>query len=85
MSSVLTRSLLQKEGLGRLMAKGYEDMYDEMELFAATGTDDLNAVLRLVSCVRLASLRELCLNQIDDDMYGFHLIDDMFAELEGGV
>ncbi len=85
LSSVLTRSLLQRDGLGRLMAKGYEDMYDEMDLFEATRRNDLNAVLRLVSRVRLASLRELCLNQIDDDQYGFHLIDDMFAELEGGV
>ena len=83
LSSVLTRSLLQREGLGRLLAKGYEDMYDEMDLFTATRRDDLEAVLGLVSRIRLASLRELCLNQIDDDMYGFHLIDDMFTELEG--
>jgi len=85
LSSVLTRSLLEKEGLGRLMKYGYEDMYDEVDLFKATRADDLDTVLRLVSRQRLASLRETCLNQIDDDQYGFHIIDDMFAELEGGL
>ena len=60
-------------------------MYDEIELFKAFRADSLSGVLKLVSRNRLASLRELCLNQIDDDMYGFHLIDDMFAELEGGL
>ncbi|KKM76246.1 hypothetical protein LCGC14_1382100 [marine sediment metagenome] len=85
LSSVLTRSLLLKEGLGRLMSGGYDDMYDEIELFKASRADSLSGVLNLVSRNRLASLRELCLNQIDDDMYGFHLIDDMFAELEGGL
>ena len=83
LSSVLTRSLLQKEGLGRILSDGYKDPYNEMALFKATKRDDLDSVLGLVSRQRVASLRELCLNQIDDDMFGFHLIDDMFAELEG--
>jgi hypothetical protein len=83
LASVITRSLLEKQGLGRLMAAGYSDMYDEMELFSASRKNDLSAVLGLVSRERLGSLRELCLNQVDDDQYGFHLIDDMFGEVEG--
>jgi hypothetical protein len=82
LASVLTRSLLEKQGLGNLMAYGYRDMYDELALFEATKVDDLNQVLSLVSRGRLDSLREICLNQIDDDAYGFHLIDDMFALVE---
>ena len=83
LSSVLTRSLLQKRGLGTLMSAGYADMYDEIELFRAARRDRVDELLSLVSRHRLASLREICLNQIDDDQRGFHLIDNMFAELEG--
>jgi len=83
LASVLTRALLDRNNLGTLMSKGYDKPYDETQLYRVSRQDDLPGLLELVNMDRLSSLRELCLGQIDDDQYGFLIIDNMFEKVMG--
>ncbi len=85
LAAVLTRALLDRQTLGNLTSRGYEPMYDDDQLDLAVKRDDLNLILAMVDRHRLDSLRQICLEQIDDDPIGFHILDDMFMKVENTV
>ena len=82
LSSVLTRALLDRKALGTLLMRGYEHFYDEDQLREAVNSNDLNLLLNMVDGSRLNALKEICLEQIHDDNYGFHLLDNLFQRAE---
>jgi hypothetical protein len=82
LSATLTRAFLNRATLGKLMTSGYGHMYDEVQLRKVIDNNDLSGLLRMVNPQRLDALRQLCLEQIDDDNYGFHLLDELFQKAE---
>ena len=82
LSALLTRALLNKAFIGQLLTAGYAQPYHEAALRGAIDNNNLPALLQVADKTRLDTLRSICLEQIDDDNYGFHLVDDMFSRAE---
>ena len=81
LSSVVTRAFLNRDIVGKMLSIGYTYEYDQAEARHAVLTDNLGMLLELVDTSRLDFLRQVCLEQIDDDAHAFNLIDDMFAKV----
>ena len=84
-AGALTRALLEKETLARLMEHGYADKVDDDRVEAAIRADDTGALLKMASGRRLEFLRDLTVGHLDDDNYGARLLDGRFQEVMARV
>lgn len=85
LSAVLTRSLLARNGVQKLMQIGYTNPYDDEQMMDYIDDDDVIGVESLINQERLDLLRTLCLDNIDDDHYGQELLYNMFDTVNGQI
>jgi len=82
LSGVLTRALVERANLNRLMAAGLVNSFDENELTIAVYDENIDAVLGMVSRERFRTLRDMVLTFIDDDPRGFEVLSRLFERAE---
>jgi len=82
LSGVLTRALVERANLNRLMAAGLLNSFDENELTIAVFDENMDAVLGMVSSERFRTLRDMVLTFIDDDRRGYEILSRLFERAE---
>lgn len=82
-AATLTRALLDSHAFATLMSAGYESPPDRDALADAVDNDDVDMIIDLVDQNRFNVLQRLCLNSLDDDQYGFRLLESLFNSIGG--
>ncbi len=81
LAATLTRALLDRNTIARLLSVGYTHPYNEDTVIEAVANDDTGALLEEVNLARLTELHDICLEQLDDDYEGMQLLEEMFMKV----
>ncbi len=82
LAAALTRALMHPQQLlPNLFRDGYTDPVDQNVLRHVIQNDDTDGLLRIVSPVRLELLRNILVDELQDDAYGTELIERRFEEV----
>lgn len=85
LSAGLTRALQREEAYHALMAAGYTRPYNRAAMEQAIGDNDTELALSLASLDRLHALRELVIEELDDDPAGINKLIPMFDVAERNI
>lgn len=85
LAAVVTRALLKPDTKNVLMAQGYRSPYNEDRMTEAIYQQEDDFLFESVDGQRLDVLRQLCLENIHDDQYGYELLTQAFERVRDGV